>query len=172
MNTRALKLLFAATVCMLIGSSVGSKFVSVQAERNSLADQEFSFSFKHDARVVNAPGIRIENFSAPRHRLLGMRDVDVSITRIIQQPGRVIDWHVHPRGSENYATLSGHLQVSMLLEGAVNPRLIVSKLPPAHVFSIPQGYMHTAKCISDKPCVYHVFFNSADPGFANAPKRA
>ena len=136
--------------------------------RESLADSEFSWSFKKDGLTANITGIKAYALAAPRHRLLGMPDVDVTLVRVIQQPGFVIPWHVHPRGSENYATISGTLELSLTLElvTSLTPRKIVSVLPGGHASSIPQGLPHSVKCVSNTPCEYHIFFNTADGGFA------
>ena len=164
MNARYLLI---ATIGVLFAVS-HAKFVSVALQREALADSEFSFSFKDDGVTANLTGIQVFAISAPRHRLVGMPDVDVTIVRVIQSPEFVIPWHVHPRGSENYATISGTLQVSMTLElvNSLTPRKIVSKLPGGHATSIPQGLPHSVKCISKEPCEYHIFFNTADGGFA------
>ncbi len=164
MNARYLLI----TIVGVLLSTSHAKFVSVALQRDKLADSEFSFSFKEDGITSNITGIEIFALSPPRHRLLGMSDVNVALARVIQSPGFVIPWHVHPRGSENYATISGTLQVSMTLElvNTLTPRKIVSKLPGGHAASIPQGLPHSVKCISKVPCEYHVFFNSADAGFA------
>lgn len=171
MKTQFTKLLSAATFCMLLNASLGFKFVSLALERENLTDEEFSFSFMKDGFLTNLTGIEAYSLAPPlapprRNRLLVMKDVDISLILVVQQPGNVIPWHVHPRGSENYATISGKIQVSMTLEGLVGARRIVSKLPPGHATSIPQGLPHSVKCVSDEPCVYHIFFNSADAGFA------
>ncbi len=159
--------LLIATVGILLAVS-HAKFVSVAIQRDNLADSEFSFSFKEDGITSNITGIKVFALVPPRHRLLGMPDVDVTLVRVVQSPGFVIPWHVHPRGSENYATISGTLEVSMTLElvNTLNPRKIVSKLPGGHATSIPQGLPHSVKCISKVPCEYHIFFNTADGGFA------
>lgn len=157
---------FVTLAILLLGASLEARFVSVGVERETLADSEFSFSFKKDGFVLNTTGIHAEVLSAPRHRLLGMQDVNVQAVRTVQQPGHVIPWHVHPRGSENYATIAGVIKLSISLEGLARPRRVISKLPPAYFTSIPQGIPHTVTCISKTPCVYHIFFNTADGGFA------
>lgn len=167
MNTHFLLI----TILALVLTASNAKFVSVAALRESLGDDEFSFSFKKDGiSAVNDSGIEAFVIAPPRHRLFGLKDVDVSLVLIIQDSDFVIPFHVHPRGSENYATISGTIEVSTALEviSAFTPRVIVSELPPGHVTSIPQGLPHSVKCISDEPCKYHVFFNTADPGFALA----
>ncbi len=168
MKIQVVKLLFATTFFLLINGSLGygSTDVSISAIRESLADDEFAFSFKEDGVKANFSGIVAYSLAAPRNRLLGMSDVNVNLILVKQQPGHVIPWHVHPRGGENYATISGTIEVSMTLEGLRKPRKIVSELPPAHAFAIPQGYPHSVKCVSHKPCVYHIFFNAADAGIA------
>ena len=170
MNTRAMNLLIATILCMAISSSSASRFVSVATKLNELADNEFSFSF--DREAINntvADGIVFQVIGAPRHTLMGVKDVNIQFVRVLHRSGAVVPWHVHPRGSENFATIVGHIQVSTMLEGTFNPRRIVSKLPPAHVTSVPQGLPHSVKCISKKDCVYHIFLNNADPGFALTP---
>lgn len=164
MNARYLLI---ATIGLLLSLS-DAKYVSIGMQRESLADDEFSFSFKEDGITANITGIKVYALTPPRHRLLGMPDVDVSIVRVVQQPGFVIPWHVHPRGSENYATISGTIQISLTLElvTTLTSRKVVSKLPGGHASSIPQGLPHSVKCISDVPCEYHIFFNTADAGFA------
>ena len=154
-------------LCVLLSVS-SAKFMSVAVQRESLADSEFSWSFKKDGLTANITGIKTYALAAPRHRLLGMPDVDVTIVRVIQSPGFVIPWHVHPRGSENYATISGTLELSLTLElaGSLTPRKVVSMLPGGHASSIPQGLPHSVKCVSKTPCEYHIFFNTADGGFA------
>ncbi len=167
MNTRFVNALFVFALGLLCSPSSAYSFASIAAKRETLADNEFSFSFLRDAVPVNmSNGIRFDVIGAPRHRLMGMKDVDISFVRVVQPPGSVIPWHVHPRGSENYATISGKLNVRMTLEGTVSVRRIESILPPSHVTSIPQGLPHSPKCISKDDCVYHIFFNSADAGFA------
>ena len=167
MNTK----LFLILSIVLLCTATQGKFVAVGVQREALADNEFSFSFKDDGiDAVNVTGIDVKLLAPPRHRLLGMSDVDISLVHVVQQPEFVIPWHVHPRGSENYATISGILEISMTLELLTSsaPRKIVSKLPPTHASSIPQGLPHSVKCISIEPCVYHIFFNTADAGFAPA----
>ena len=163
-----MQILVAATVCLIVGVSnaAHSEFVSIGEARDKLADEEFSFSFKKDGAIGGGKGIRLEQLNAKNHRLLGMPDVDVSINRVFQDYKHVIPWHVHPRGSEHYATITGYLQVTITLEGMRKPRRVVSKLPPGHVAAIPQGIPHTVTCLSRTPCEYHVFFNKADGGFA------
>lgn len=165
-SSSSLHMLIATTIFLMVGLSSGSKFISIGVAREKLADSEFSFSFKKDGIPVNATGIRAEALAAPRHRLLGMPDVDVTAVRVVQQPKAVIPWHVHPRSAEHYATIKGVLKVTITLEGSFSPRRVVSKLPPAYFSSIPQGIPHTVTCISKTPCVYHIFFNSADAGTA------
>ena len=145
-----------------------TEFVSLGMQRYNLSDSEFSFSFSQDGfSTVNTSGINVYVLAAPRDRLLGMPDVNSVLVRAYQRPGFVIPWHVHPRGCESYATISGTIQITLILElvTAMKPRKIVSKLPSAHAASVPQGMPHSVKCISDDPCEYHTFFNTADPGF-------
>ena len=164
-----MNLLIAAVLCLAISSSSASKFVSIAAQRAALADNEFSFSFDKDALNVSiTKGIIFQTVGPPRHTLMGLKDVDIVFVRVLHKPGAVVAWHVHPRASENFATIYGKIQVSTLLEGVI-PRKIVAKLPPGHVTSVPQGLPHTVKCISKNECIYHIFFNSADPGFIATP---
>ncbi len=144
------------------------KFKSVAVKRDELADKDFKFSFKRDGTVVSIGNIRAEFIRPPRHRLLGLKDVDITAIRVFQQSEAVIPWHSHPRGSENYVTMSGTLELTIKLEGLVNVRKVKSILKPGTVSSIPQGLPHTVKCVSEEKCVYHIFFNSADSGFTPA----
>lgn len=164
--TASVQILVAATICAMVALSSATHYVPLGDAKNSLRDSEFSFSFKKDAEVVTEKGIHAEFLSAKQHRLLPMPDVDVSFTRVYQEQGHVIPWHVHPRGTENYATIKGHLQVTITLEGFQRPRRVVSKLPPGHVAVIPQGIPHSATCLSKTPCEYLIFFNKADGGIA------
>ncbi len=162
-----MNLLFVSTLCVLCTSTSGSEFVSVATKRATLGDNEFLFSFLRDAIPLNiSAGIRFDVIAAPHHRLLGMKDVDIAFVRAVQPPGSVIPWHVHPRGSENFARISGKLKFRMTLEGTTSVSRIESILPPAHVTSVPQGLPHSPKCISKDDCITHIFLNSADAGFA------
>ena len=164
------RLLIATVLCTIVASTSASKFVSVAVKRDTIPDNEFAFSFDRDAANVSiVKGIVFQTVSAPRHRLMGMKDVDVAFVRVLHKPDAVVPWHVHPRGSENFATIHGTIEVSTMLEGATTPRRVVAKLPPAHVTSVPQGLPHTVKCISKNECIYHIFFNSADAGFIPTP---
>ena len=166
MKTDTIKSLVSITLLLLLNVAHGVKFIPLGLERETVADNEFVFSFVKDGLLLNVSGIKAFQLQPPRHRLLGMRDVGVSLALIIQEPGFVIPLHVHPRGSENYASISGRIEITTTLEGIFNTRRVVSVLPPAHASSIPQGLPHTVKCVSTVPCVYHSFFNTADPGFA------
>lgn len=167
--TASVQFLFAATICLLVvlSSATEYPYVNLGLAKENLNDTEFYFSFKKDSRIADkGDGIRRETLIPDDHQLLRMPDVDVSFVRVIQQQGHVIPWHVHPRASEHYATITGLLQVSLTLEGTRAPRHVVNKLPPGHVGVIPQAIPHSVTCLSTTPCVYHVFFPKGDSGFA------
>ena len=160
------KIVVIASIYLIVNMVSATGFVSIGDARNKLADSDFSFSFKKDSLAKNRSGLLIEQLIPYRNRILSMPDVNVQFARVFQKHRNVIPWHVHPRGCENYATIEGYLQVTITLEGMRKPRRVVSKLPPGHVLVIPQGIPHTVTCLSKKTCLYHVFFNNADPGFA------
>ena len=160
------KIVVIASICLVVSMVSATEYVTIGDARNKLADSDFSFSFKKDSLSRNRSGIRTEQLIPYRNRILSMPDVNVQFARVFQEHKNVIPWHVHPRGCENYATIEGYLQVTISLEGMHRPRRVVSKLPPGHVAVIPQGIPHTVTCLSKKTCVYHIFFNNADSGFA------
>lgn len=111
-------------------------------------------------------------FSSRRALIPGLNTLGISVSRIdYAVSGGFVPPHLHPRATEVMTLLEGTLYVGFVSfnQSDNSAKLFTKVLYPGDVFVVPEGLVHFAFNVGEKPVVVLAAFSSQNSGLTNVP---